>query len=313
MLFLDSSVMCADIMTTALSATFIENLTDTIVKNAMVDEVYMSNDLDTDTSSSTIPSDWGFDTVFHAKFEGTVIGGDVDFLISSVNGFLIKRNEIGEFDWLTIDFFPIKTLDDFVVTFQDRTAALGKNYQYAFVPMLNGIEGSYSKTTPVYTSDTNLVILDKNEVWSTAITDGFCDTTRTYPVSMINTLNSRYPTTVRNTIANFDTITVSGMWLPNEDGSECEIIDVNDTTNIGFITKWNKQFIDFLTNDNDKVLKNVDGRMWLCHLSSDVTDSADTVYNKRKLNFTMTEVGDVYSSEDLCESGLIDDDTEPYW
>lgn len=259
-----------------------------------------------------IPEDWDFKTILHAKFNNSVVAGDLEDLVEFITGFLIKRRTKDEFEWMTIEYFPVEDKEDFNVVFQDKTAAIGTEYEYAFVPIISNVEGAYSSTSIIPTSNM-LVILDKDEVWATAITDGFCDTTRTYPINMLTTLNSKYPTSVRNTLANYDNINVTGTWIPNRDGSECEIVDINDDTNIGFITKWSKRFIDFLTNDKGKILKNTDGRMWLCHLSSDVTDSADTVYNKRKLSFTMTEIGDATSNEDLYTHGFINENTEPYW
>jgi hypothetical protein len=252
-----------------------------------------------------------FDTILKADFDGSLQAGNVSFVLASVSGALIRRREVGSFDWITLEYFPINTVEDFNIKFIDRTAAIGREYTYAFVPVLNGITGVYSSTNQLVECN-RLVIVDADEIWSTTLADCFCDTTRMYPSSTIETLVSKYPTVVRNTLANYDTVAVSNStWIPTDDENSCELIDVNDHSNDARITAWSKKFQDFLTNDKVKILKNVDGRIWMGFITTAPTDTADQVYNYRKVGFGLTETGEHDDVYDLYENGFVN--AEPEW
>ena len=312
MIFLDYSIFCTDIMSVPVTATDISNITSIEIKNAEYDDLYATHNTDSDYINGTdIPDEWDFDTILHAKFDGNLIAGNMDFTLDSVSGVLIKKKKVDEFDWITLAHYPINTVEDFDIKFQDKTSWTSNDYVYAFVPILNGIEGNYN-TSEVRCESERLVILDADEVWSTSITDGFCDTTRVYPNAVIETIYDKFPTVIRNTNANYDTVTLSGTWLPSRDEDGCMIVDLNNAQNYGMITAWSKKFIDFLTNDKTKLVKNFDGRQWLCFVTTAPSDTADQYFNKRIISFGVTEIGDSNSEEDLADAGLIGSDSE-WW
>ena len=314
MIFFDYSFLGADIMCVAPTPTDIYDIDNITLMNAEFDTLYATNDATSSyITSSDIPTEWDFDTILKAEFDNSLQAGNVSFVLSSVSGALIQRKEVGSFDWVTLDYYPINEVEDFNIKFEDRTAAIGREYTYAFTPVLNGITGVYSTTDQLVECD-RLVILDADEIWSTSIADCFCDTTRMYPSTSIETLNGKYATVVRNTQANYDTVTISNStWIPSEDSNEecCELIDVNDHSNDARITAWSKKFQDFLTNDKVKILKNVDGRVWMGFITTAPSDQADQVYNYRKVSFGLTETGNYNDEYDLYENGFIN--AEPEW
>lgn len=314
MIFFDYSILSADIMHVAPTPTDVYDIDNITLMNAEFDTLYVTGDAGSSyITGSDIPTEWDFDTILKAEFDGSLQAGNVSFILSSVSGALIQRKEVGSFDWVTLEYFPINEVEDFNIKFEDRTAAIGREYTYAFTPVLNGITGVYS-TTDQLVECNRLVILDADEIWSTALSDCFCDTTRMYPSAALETLNDKYATVVRNTQANYDTVTVSNStWIPTENENEegCELVDINDHSNDARITAWSKKFQDFLTNDKVKILKNVDGRVWIGFVTTAPTDSADQVYNYRKVSFGLTETGDYNDEYYLYENGFID--AEPEW
>jgi hypothetical protein len=116
-----------------------------------------------------------------------------------------------------------------------------------------------------------------------------------------------YPTVVRNTVANYDEITVNAQFVPlSDDGCG---YDFNDE---GRRVRYNRQAKNFLKNGNSKIIKDSSGNIWLAYVNTPPTDSAEDMYNNRKITFGAVEVGDVEDEEALYEAGLINT-TEEWW
>ena len=306
------SFLSADIMSIACSPTDIDNINKIELSNGIYDELFATNDVDSELGQN-IQQEWDFNTILHATFNGNALAGNINWAIDSVSDIAIKRRKIGEFNWTTLETKEVHNFDDFSIVGIDKTAAPNYEYEYAVVPVLNGIEGNYSTTLPLKVKTDCLVVLDKDEMWTTTITDGFCDEVSNVPNSTVTTMNDRYPTIVSNTSANYKTITVNCQLLPtNETNDDCASIVENITSEVVKITDDNEAFMEFLNNRKAKLLKNIDGRMWLVYITTPPTNSADGTYLMRKITFGCTEIGNINSEEDLYYAGLITA-TEEWW
>lgn len=295
----------ADELSLSASPTSIENINSLTIYNTILDTLYATQNPDV-TPSVDIPTEWDFDTVMQTTFDdGTTSATNVTWTLDTVSHLAIKRKKMDEFEWTTLLVKEIHTLEDFNLHDVDITPTTGE-YLYAVVPMLNGIEGAYT-TVPVNIEVTQLTISDSTGVWSTFITDGSCDTVNETPGAFVATLNSKYPTYVSNTIANYQTITVSGEFYPTNDQCSLDLMD-DDVIRVKYI----KEFIDFLTNRKPKILKAVDGRRWLVMVDNGVTDSMVDFYKTRNISFSCVEIGNPDSTEDLTLNGFIDV-SESYW
>ena len=306
------SLLGADIMSVACSPTNVEDVNKIRLSNGIYDELFATNNVDNELAQD-IPQEWDFDTILHATFSIDALAGNSDWIKDSISDIAIKRRKIGEFKWITLETKKIKTLDDFSIEGIDKTAAPNYEYEYAIVPILNGMEGNYCTALPLKVKSDCLVVLDRDEMWSTIVTDGFCDEVSNVPNSTITTMNDKYPTIVSNTSANYKTITVNCGFLPtNETNDGCAAIVDNITSELYKIADDNVAFMEFLNNRKVKLLKNIDGRMWLVYVTTPPTNSADGTYWMRKITFGCTEIGDVNSEEDLYNAGLITA-TEEWW
>lgn len=313
MMFFDYSVLCADVMSIPVTPTDVDNITSIEIKNAWYDDLYVTKDVESDyVNDMEIPTEWDFDTILHAEFDGNLIASNTDFTLESVSGVLIKYKKADDFNWIPLLYRPINTIEDFNIKFSNKSCAFTYEYEHAIVPVLNGIEDVYAISKTRCESD-RLVIVDEDELWSTPITDGFCDTTRVAPSTPVETLFGKYPHIIRNTNANYDTITISGTWMPYEDESGCMMVDLNNTTNVGLMSAMNNKVKDFLTNGKAKLFKNIDGRIYLGYVTTPPSDTADGIYNYRKISFGITEIGDANNVEDLYEHGLIDSSASEEW
>ena len=304
MIFL-GSMLCADIMSVTCTPTDINNITRIELSNGEYDDLRVTKNI-TDELKVTIPQEWDFDTIFHAKFNGHTGAGNVNWTFDAVSHLIVKRKKIGEFKWITLEVHKVQTVKDFNLKNIDITATPNCEYQYAVVPIINGIEGFYF-TANVEVKTHTLLIADREEIWNTYLSDNFLDNTSIVPQQTITTMYDKYPTVVRNTDANYEEIIVNAQFYPmDEEG--CEIILDDDQKRINY----NKNAKLFLRNGNTKILKSIDGNIWLVYITTPPSDTAVDDYRNRKITFTCTEVGDPESEKNLYDAGLITA-TEEWW
>ena len=308
MLFL-GSFLGADYLSMPFTPTPIVDNNVLELTGAKVDTLYITKDVQREIDY-TIPTEWDFDTIMYAEFDGNAEGGNIDWTLDTVSQLIIRRRPVGEYDWMTLQVKDVETVEDFEFHGYDITTE-SLEYEYAVFPILNGAEGVYASAI-VDAKNTHLVMADSEGVYKTVLTDGYCETVDQAPNAPITTLYERYPTIIRNTNAQYEEISVTATFLPYDDETgECidyEEIIKDDRLRV----LYNRKVKDWLSNGKTKILKNVDGQAWLVYVTTPPTDSADLVYYDRTLKFTCTEVGNLKSEEDLYEAGL-SDVPEEYW
>ncbi len=238
----------------ALTPTGLENINYVELKNGIYDDLYISKATDFELTAKC-PEEWDFDTILWARFNHTTNAGNVDWNLETTSHIILKSRPEGRFKWKTIAVKETKSIEDFVLNYPDYLVASGQTMEYALVPILYGMEGDYATTfaTPKYTK---MFLIEDQIVWGTEITDGFCDTTRNLPSSTVELLNSRYPLFIRNTIANYDTGSCKGSFVPLDETS-CEFTyeESQDYQRI----KYQRDFMDFICDGIPKILKLPDG------------------------------------------------------
>lgn len=293
------SLFCADVMSVACTPTDINNITRMELSDGMYDDLRVTHNI-TEELSSEVNQEWDWDTILHAKFNSNTSAGNVDWDLDRVSYLLIKRKKVNEFKWITLEAHETKTIDDFNLRNIDITATPNYEYQYAAVPIINGVEGFYSIDT-VKVLINSLFIGDRDEVWCTDISDNYLDNVSQVPQQSVVTMYDRYPTIVRNTAANYEEITVNAQFFPTEDDGCTINLDGDEQKRV----YYNNRAKMFLRNGNTKILKSMDGNIWLVYVTTPPSDTAVDDYKNRKITFTCTEVGDVNDEEDLYEAGLI--------
>jgi hypothetical protein len=295
------SLFCADTMSVPCTPTSIEDINDVELSDGWYDELLITKNTESETTSI-----WDFDVVLWAKFNDDAAAGVFNWNFNNVSYLIVKRKKDGDFKWITIYIQKVDNYKDFNIQNTDITAASNQKYQYAVVPIVNGMEGFYSIVDVDVVSDT-LVIADKDEVWHTHITDGFLDNTANAPSNVLTTMYGAYATIVRNTMACYDEITVNAQFVPLEDDGCTYSFDDE-----GKRARYNRQAKKFLKNGNSKIIKDSSGNIWLVYVNTPPTDSAEDIYNNRKITFSAVEIGDAEDEEALYEAGLINT-TEEWW
>lgn len=292
----------------ALTPTGIENINYVELKNGIYDDLYITKATDFELSNEC-PKEWDFDTILWAKFNGNTNAGNVDWNLETTSHIVLKSRNEGEFKWKTIFVKEVHDINDFVINYPDYFIASGQTVEYAIVNVLYGSEGNYA-TTKITPKFTKMFLIEDNIVWGTNITDGYCDTTRNIPSSNVELLNRKYPIFVRNTIANYDTGTCKGSFVPLVDEESCEL--AYDSEYDYQRIKYQREFMDFITDGVPKIFKMPDGRLWIIQVTPNPTDTANQHYNNREISWTWVEIGDVNSEEDLYYLGL-SDVTQEWW
>lgn len=304
--FLSHNILGADRNTIPLTCTHVNNITYILLKNGLYDCLYITKETKSEPTSDC-PRNWDHDTIFHADFNNSTNAGNVDWNLKTVSHLLIKRRNTSQFKWITIAVKEIHKLEDFSegIKGNDYTNASNTEYEYGVVPVLYGTEGLYN-TVFVNSKFDNIFLVEKNQIYGTPATDGFCDTTRRAPSSIVETINNKYPTYIRNTITNYDKGSCKGKFI-ELDEDNCDFV-IDDTVRV----PYQRKIMDFITDGMPKILKHFDGRIWLIVITGDPTDTADETYNNRNISFEWTEIGNYESEKDLYYTGL-SDISEEWW
>ena len=293
MIFLNA--FCGYKNTIENTPTSISNIQRVELKNGIYDDLFISSNPDIIGTDDVYK--WTWDTILYAPFNGTTEAGNVDFTLEDTNEIIIKRRKQDEFLWKTIYVKPIKELVDFDLHGTDVTARSSTTYEYAAVAVKDGIEGTYNKMT-VETNYDKVYLIERDKIYSSSIGDCFCDTTRNFPSSVSTLLNQKYPIYIRNTLANYDSGSLN-LGFVNLEKCPHQFDDKNRVP-------YQREVMNFLCDAKPKLLKLQDGRMWLIMVTGNPTDTADSHYANRKINFEWTEIGDCESQEDLYYANLLD-------
>lgn len=265
------------------------------ISNGVYDHLFASKN--PELSLKDIYSDWDYDTLLNADFNGDYDGGNSGFSLKNTDTILIKIRKRGTIDWRTIYTVPIKTIDDFDFTKNYPYAAALTDYDLMISSTVNGVENSYV-ITEVSSDFDGMFIVDKDNIYGTAFdVEGF-DTTRNTDSTLITMLNSKYPSVFENSDTNYDSGSASGTFL-RFDQDDC-------TINLSKAAGYRKDILNWLTNKKPKILKLYDGRIWLVKIVNSPTDTKREHPDLHTISFDWVEIGDADDNKKLYQCGLSD-------
>ena len=275
-----------------------DSITDVKLSNAIFDHFNITRNIDTEVTT-TIPTQWDYDTVMDADFKGNIEAGNVDFLIDQVSAIKVKRRKQGEFNWLTLKTIPVNTINDLTFVFNDLLNKNNVMYEYALVPVIQDIEGEYiigsilSRFNGVFIGDANTVYKFLYEV-------EYGNNQRNQQVGVFQVLGKQYPIIVANGNLSYESGSVTATIL-NDDFQETGIIDKTA------ITEQKNAIKDFLTNKKAKILRDWNSNEWLCIVNDNigVTYKQNSGMSIPVINFNWTEIGSADNQKDLYNSGIL--------
>ena len=278
--------------------TNINNLTSTKAQNGIFDHFNVSRDTSFDYNM-IIPTDWNINTLMNADFNGNVSAGNVDQVASGITSIRVKRRIKGTFDWITIREIPVTSSEDLSFVITDNLNAYNVEYEYAYVPMMEDVEGSYiiesivSKFEGVFICDVDTVF----KFYAGVEYDG---NDAVQQVGVFQPFNRKYPIIVSNSIMQYQTGSIGGWVLP-EDYEDTHVFDRSK------IVKEKEVLLNFLMNKKPKIIKDMNGNNWLVYFTGNPTITYDNSYGQGmvKVAAQWAEVGDPNDKTDLYENGLI--------
>lgn len=277
----------------------INNIAD-ITAIQIFDGEYSRIVLTTNTSFTVnnFDDEWDEYMRMNANFSNGLEASNSGFNLRTTSHIVVKRRELGTYDWVVIYVKKIETSEDFNVNIKDTYARAGVEYEYCVSSYLNGVENSYVITN-VYSDFDGFYITDKDSIYGTIYNIDGCDTSRNILNQTLSLINSKYMTVVSNSQQNCDSGSISGTIIKDTDGE----FDLDKTL------QYRNQFKNKLANKKPLILKIHDGRIWMIRASESPSDSMDGHKDLRQISFNWVEVGDVNDMRTLYMNGLSDVDS----
>lgn len=267
-----------------------EDYTDVQVANAVVDGLYITKN--TDVPTDELQTEWDYDTIINANYNGNYRGGNIDFTVEETDFLRLKVKDKDGYNWITLVEFPVETKDDLQISFVDRYRNSEQDLEYAIVPVTDNTEGNYS--TAEVKSEFEGIVVAESDISYRAFAYDEVEVTRNNSINYITTLSHKYPYSIINARYNYATGTISAGFYP--------LVDNEIDLSYSGIIKYRETVVDFLTNGKPKVLKLDDGRSWIVNIDAGITikPQSEAYY----IEFGFTQIGDSQSTEDLYNAGL---------
>lgn len=278
--------------------TDINNITYTKIQNGIFDHFNVSRDTSFDYSS-IIPTDWDINTLMNADFAGNVSAGNVGQLATGITSIRVKRRIKGTFDWITIREIPVSKPEDLSFVITDNLNAYNVEYEYAYVPMMEDVEGNYIIES-ILSKFEGVFICDVDTVFKFYAGVEYDTNDAVQQVGVFQPYNRKYPIIVSNSVMQYQTGGVGG-WILPEDYEDTHVFDRSK------IVKEKEVLLNFLMNKKPKILKDMNGNNWLVYFTGNPSVTYDNNYGQGmlKVSAQWTEVGDPNDKTDLYENGLI--------
>ena len=289
---------CADGNALDPTPTVVNNIMYTRVQNGIFDHFNVSRDTSFDYNS-IIPTDWDVNTLMNADFAGNTSAGNVAQVASGVTSVRVKRRIKGTFDWITIREIPVTKPEDLSFVITDNLNAYNVEYEYAYVPMMEDVEGSYIIES-ILSKFEGVFICDIDTVFKFYAGVEYDTNDAIQQVGVFQPFNRKYPIVVSNSVMQYQTGGIGGWVLP-EDYEDTHVFDRSK------IVKEKEVLLNFLMNKKPKILKDMNGNNWLVYFTGNPSVTYDNNYGQGmlKVSAKWTEVGDPNDKNDLYENGLI--------
>lgn len=285
-----------DALNTAPSS--VDNITNVKLTNSIFDHFNVTKNTSTVVSTS-IPTEWDYDTIMNASFNNNIDAGNVNYLINQISSIKIKRRKQGDFDWLTLATIPINRVEDLSFIFNDLLNQDNVTYEYALVPIIGEIEGQYLINS-IMSQFNGVFIGNAETIYKFLYEVKYSSNQRNQQVGVFQVLGQQYPIVVANGALSYESGNVTATIL-NDDFEKTGIIDRAE------IVKQKDALKNFLTDKKPKILKDWNGNIWLCIVNSniDVSYKEGTGMGIPVISFDWTEIGESNNQQSLYNNGIL--------
>ena len=277
----------------------VENITGTELSNAIFDHFNVTRDTSIAPTMNK-PLEWTYETVLNTDFDGTTNAGNLDYILQQISGIKIKRRIKGTFDWLTLKYIDISSLEDLSFTFNDFLNSYGVEYEYAFVPIINDVEGEYIINS-ILSKFNGVFIGDAQQVFKFLYGTNYSANARNQQVGTFMPLGKEYPIIVANGVLSYESGTFTGTVL-NDD------FEQNGQIDRAAIVSKKDVLKDYLTNKKPKILKDWNGNIWLVMIVGNIPINylQGSGMGIPQVQFNWVEIGKADNQQDLFDAGIVD-------
>lgn len=267
-------------------------ITSVELSNAIVEDMLVTRD-----TNLPLPIDgyqWDYDTVLWAQFNENLSAGNMDFHINTIDAVLVKRRRVEDFTWVSLFVVPVNGVEDLSFDRFDTTVASKQEYEYAIVPMVNGMEGQYS-VQRIRVDFEGMFIVGTDKTFKSDMEAYVPTVSKDSKSVVVETLGRRFPFVINNSINDYYRGNANGVFA--RVGEDCEI-DLSNSYS------YRKELMSFLNNKKPKFLKVGDGRLWLCAIVEAIQETQDRDTEKITTSFTFAEIGDSDDQKDRYHAGF---------
>ena len=262
------------------------------IENAIFDEVYMDSDVD-EAYDMKIP-EWGYSTIMNAKFKNNLLAGNVDFTLDSISDMRIKKRKRGSYKWTTIHNVPIIDEDSFDFFYNDFIVASNTVYEYAAIPIINGVEGTYQIVDCAVDFE-GAFVSDINNTYHVYLNMSCDSTTRAIAATVVEPVGSKYPYVYYHSMQQYDRFPLSGLFVER---ISCDEWDIDN----GW--RYRKALRDFASNRLTKIVRFYDGRIYMAASADQVNEATNGHPDFVISTLQFVEIGDPESNYDLYYHGF---------
>ena len=288
-----------DVDAITTTPTNLQNLNNTKIQNGIFDNLWITRDATSEYPSS-IPTTWDYLTILNANFNGNLHAGNIDFVADQITAVRIKRRIKGTFDWIILYEIPINSIEDLSFVKQDNLNQNGVEYEYAFVPMIENNELNYI-TNSVVSEFNGVFICDINTIFKYYANVSYEAFERINRSTVFEPLGRQYPVVVSNALINYETGTINGTVILDEDLYNSALNRIGEV-------QYRNNLLDFLVNKKAKIIKDWCGGIWLCIIvgSPSISFFNEIGMGLAKVQFDFAQIGNANNADDLYNSGMID-------
>lgn len=275
------------------------NYNFTMLKNGIFSHWYVTNNAEYPYSSEE-PTVWDYLTIMNANLNGNLQAGNISLLGDDIEGIKIKRRKIDSYDWITLKYIPVDELfESTTFSFNDYLNQNDTTYEYAFVPIINGVEENYITNT-IASKFEGVFICDSETIYKFYNGVQYGSLERVQKIGVLEPFGSKYPVVVSNGMINYSKSSLKGTIL-NNDFENSHIIRRKE------IVEKRETLLNFFTNKKAKILKDWNGNFWLMIIVD--SPSVEFVNNYgmgiSNISANWVEIGDPYNQQDLYNTGLL--------
>lgn len=275
------------------------NYNFTMLKNGIFSHWYITNDGEYPYSQEE-PTTWDYLTIMNANLNGNLQAGNVSLLGDDIEGIKVKRRKIDSYDWITLKYIPVDELfESTTFSFNDYLNQNDTTYEYAFVPIVNGVEENYITNT-IASKFEGVFICDSETIYKFYNGVQYGNLERVQKIGVLEPFGSKYPVIVSNGMINYSKSSLKGTIL-NNDFENSHIIRRKE------IAEKREILLNFFTNKKAKILKDWNGNFWLMIIVD--SPSVEFINNYgmgiSNISANWVEIGDPYNQQDLYNTGLL--------